>query len=585
MIKSVRYPGLLRGTDPGSSRSGRGRFTVELFRVLTMLGLGLVATETAWAQDTPAKKAEELRGVPAEGQGPAPAEAPVDALSVRYRFTEKYAITEDLEQPELISEYKVASRATFKIVAEKPQGAPAQSQTSSQMIYTERPAKVTKLGEVTDAVRRYDAFRIKAMTPPRPPKPPWYQGLTIWYHRRPGQEPEIESLTDGRPLRELEFDQITKQLFLPQLAAVFPPTPVRVGDTWHVPLNAARYLVGETPDPEGYTLEGTLIEVRKGAPGTAQTAVIGIAGQFTMSDPALFGQKGEWGVNTRIFFNFEPRAAVAPAVGTATSPGSTGGGAKGAEKIVNARGWVSQVRTANKTAYYTPGNDSRLAKTVTSELHLERRRQPSTPNGAVDAKDAPLSIPEIPPGANEDNSWLVYEDPQFQFRHPQDLRPEPREMGPNIVGLVDRQFRGSYVINIQLWPKTANPDRDRQIRDPDFHRNELYSSLEKREIVKGPTGWLPEADWAPLKRKVYRIEAATQPPGAAANAPRLYCDYYLVLFTAINQTVVVKAFTNEDHLKFRDQTESAIKSFQFGPSEGQPKDPAATQTPAPTPPL
>ncbi len=130
----------------------------QILTVLGFLGLGLVATGTAWAQDTPPKKAEELRGVPAGGQGPAPAEAPVDALSVRYRFTEKYATTEDPKNPELISEYKVACRATVKTVTEKPQGAPAQSQTSSQMIYTERPAKVGRLGEVTHAVRRYDTF-------------------------------------------------------------------------------------------------------------------------------------------------------------------------------------------------------------------------------------------------------------------------------------------------------------------------------------------------------------------------------------------------------------------------------------------
>ena len=116
-------------------------------------------------------------------------------------------------------------------------------------------------------------------------------------------------------------------------------------------------------------------------------------------------------------------------------------------------------------------------------------------------------------------------------------------MGPNIVGLVDRQFRASYVINIQLLPKQANPDRDRQIHDPDFHRNELYLSLEKREIVKGPAGWLPEAVWSPFKRRVYRIEVAETQPGGAANSPRLYFDEYLVLFTASSPTMVVKAWT------------------------------------------
>ncbi len=57
-----------------------------------------------------------------------------------------------------------------------------------------------------------------------------------------------------------------------------------MGDTWHIPLDAARNLLGETPDPKGYMLDGTLIEVRKGDQGTALTAIIGITGQFNVSD-------------------------------------------------------------------------------------------------------------------------------------------------------------------------------------------------------------------------------------------------------------------------------------------------------------
>jgi hypothetical protein len=246
------------------------------------------------------------------------------------------------------------------------------------------------------------------------------------------------------------------------------------------------------------------------------------------------------------------------------------------------------VLMAQTATYPIPESENRLKETTTFELHLERRRQPTTPNAAVGAKDAPLPVPETAPTANEDNNWLVYDDPQgqFHFRHPQDLRLEPRLGDPNVVGLVDQQLRGSYSLVIHLLPKEANPERDRQSRDPDFHRRELYSLWEKqhREVVKGPTGWLPEADWIPLKRKVYRIEAATQQAGGGANTPRIYCDYYLILFTT-NQAMVVRAMTVEDHLKFRDQTEAVIKSFQFGPSEGQPKDPAAAQSPAPTPPL
>ncbi len=117
----------------------------------------------------------------------------------------------------------------------------------------------------------------------------------------------------------------------------------------------------------------------------------------------------------------------------------------------------------------------------------------------------------------------------------------PENGDPNIVGLVDRQFRGSYSLVFHLLPKEANPERERQIRDPDFHRRTLFASWEKRSpggrsrSRRLATG----SGLAPAKRKVYRIEAATKQPGADANGQRLYCDYYLVLFTT-NQTVVVR---------------------------------------------
>jgi hypothetical protein len=558
------------GHWPRSSRSVRGRVSVEMFGILVLLGLGLVPIDRARAQDTPAK-AE----VPQEA-------ASSEDLSVRYRFTEKYSLNDDPEKPELVSQYQVAMHGTRKMVTEKPQGAPDRSETSPLIIYTERPAKVSKIGEVTDTVRHYDKFRLTSTTPISPPKPQWFEGLTIWYHRRPAQEPEILSLTNDRRLREVEFDQITKQMFLPQLTAVFPPTPARVGDTWHISRESARYLVFDTPDPEGYRLDATLLEVHRAASVTALTAVIGITGQFDVAEKHC-------AVGARIQFTFEPRETVAAPVGTGTSPIAAGGAAKPVERIVDARGFVSRVlMTQTATASYPiPENDGQLKQTTTFELNLERRRKPTAPTLGGGATDAPLSIPDPAPTANEDNSWLVYQDPQrqFYFRCPQKLRLEPRAADPNIVELVDRHLRGSSLI-FQFVPKASNPERERQLRDPDFHRRSLYTLWDEQhwDVVKGAADWLPESDWLPLKRKVYRIEAATKPPEAAANAPRQYRDYYLVLFTTTNQMMVVWAITDEDHLKFREQAEAVIKTFQFGPPDGQPTSPAATQLPAPAPP-
>jgi len=540
-----------------------------LYRILAVLGLGLVPTDRAWAQDTPAK-AE----VPRES---APPEASSEALSMGYRFSEKYSLNEDPQKPELVSQYQVGMIGTYKTVTEKPQGVLDRSESTSQIIYTERPAKVSKFGEVIVAVRRFDYFSRK---PILPAKPLWFEGLTIWYLRRPGLEPVILSLTNDRQLRELEYDQITKQVFLPQLMTIIPPTPIRVGDTWHIPPNAARNLLGETPDPKDYILDGTLIEVRKTAKGTALIAKIGIRGEFDLSE-------SQCAVGAQIQFMFEPEGAALTPVGTGTSPKSVESGAKPVKRIVDARGWVSEVRMTQKAVYPIPESDGRLNGTTTFELILERKRPPSAPNAAGGAKDAPLFVPDPAPTADEDNSWIVYEDSKkrFHFRHPQQLRLGPKEMGPDVVELIDRQFRG-YSLIFQILPKETNPERERENRDPDYHRRTLFSLWEKQhwDVVAGPTGWLPEADWLPLKRKVYRIEAATKPPGAAANAQRQYRDYYLVLFTTTNQTMVVWAITDEDHLNFRDQVEAVIKTFQFGPSEGRPNSPAVTPTPAPAPP-
>ena len=47
----------------------------------------------------------------------------------------------------MLTQYRVGSRDTVKVVRERPQGAPDRVESSLQMIYTERVAKVRKAGE------------------------------------------------------------------------------------------------------------------------------------------------------------------------------------------------------------------------------------------------------------------------------------------------------------------------------------------------------------------------------------------------------------------------------------------------------
>jgi hypothetical protein len=102
-------------------------------------------------------------------------------------------------------------------------------------------------------------------------------------------------------------------------------------------------------------------------------------------------------------------------------------------------------------------------------------------------------------------------------------------------------------------------------------------------VVPGNSGELAKAEWSPLKREVYRIEAALIPEGAQAANGRIYLDHYIVKF-ARNEVLVVEAITSrESQLQFRDSAESIIKSFEFGPSASSlPAAPKRVQRTAPT---
>ena len=71
-------------------------------------------------------------------------------------------------------------------------GAGTQRNGAAPCIYAERAAKVSKLGEPTDLMRRYDWVDAQGSGAAHVPlNPPLLQGLTIWYHRRPPLRPQI----------------------------------------------------------------------------------------------------------------------------------------------------------------------------------------------------------------------------------------------------------------------------------------------------------------------------------------------------------------------------------------------------------
>jgi len=518
-----------------------------------------------------------------------------EALSVRYRFLERYSPEEDPAHPELVTQYQVGIRQTLKAVREKPQGAPERVESWTQTIYTERATKVNNLGDVIDAVRRYDKFYQKG--PPTTAsqtmasqKTPLFEGLEVWVTRgKSGSPPQILSRTNDRPLRGSEFKIMISQVSLPPLKALLPNAPRRVGDTWRVPRESAAYLFLELPEPDEYALDATLIDVRKAASGTKLTAVIGISGPVTLPDgPSM--------VNGEIHFAFEPPPAVPAAPGAGEEPkeiakGTGRGSAKSnKEGVVDARGWITEVKLARVVEIRQAEGDGRLKTTVTYEIVLARRPLAAA-NQQGAGQPAPLALPNSPPTATVANSWLVYEDPlgRFRFRHPQELQVTAGSMDPDSVELLDQRPEvGKDVFLLQLPPGTEDPQADRRFHSLDQFRRAIEAEWtgKKLDIVRGPDEWLPEADWAPLK--VYRKELGvkTRAPSATGTVERIYLDYYFVLSNRDDCFHVQSMTIRDNHVTFRTEAERIIKSMEFGPTKlkgSQANPPAATGAPPPPP--
>ena len=188
---------------------------------------------------------------PAEEQPP----SAVADLTMRYRFIERYAKTEDPGSPAGDRPVEGGSRGDDQDRDRQPAGAPERRQIVAQTIYTERTAELGPDGAVTAVVRRYDAFRLTPDPGAKPGDPPPARGAKIWYQVQPGADPLVMSLSDDpskiRRMREIEFSIISRQVFLPALSGVLPSLPSRIGDRWRVPRAAARALLGKrTPTNE-----------------------------------------------------------------------------------------------------------------------------------------------------------------------------------------------------------------------------------------------------------------------------------------------------------------------------------------------
>ena len=177
-------------------------------------------------------------------------------------------------------------------------------------------------------------------------------------------------------------------------------------------------------------------------------------------------------------------------------------------------------------------------------------------------------MPSPLPAATVENSWLIYDDPagKFHLLYPEDLSiyQSVPELGLDLA-------KGDDMVQIRLVPKSGDPARDRNETDWIQNKRKIENEWKQKgqKFLPGPASELPPADWAPLKRKVYRMEFALLPQKeeTAPKSQRFYMDRYLVLFTR-NETLQVTAWTTRDpHIDFRNQAETLIRNFNLGPSD------------------
>ncbi len=434
-------------------------------------------------------------------------------------------------------------------MTERPQGSPDRLESTTQIIYTERPAIVDSAGVVTDTVRRYDLFKISSPSENVPLLQDSLDGLTVWYKSRPGSSPFLMTLTDGRRLTEKDYEYSAHQIFLPDLSAVLPTAPTRVDDRWSLTKEAQRVLFGKRPSQPA-TIYAKLQDVQKSPKGRGYAAVIAVSGKAKVPP-----NDAEYTLNAQIVFSF-------PALPAAAGEGD----------VMEVPGAITDLRLAMTATKFVPNSKRRLLSTHTNELTIERQVEPIGGPAACGPRRSSRS---------DQRELLAHlrrsRRPGFHFRHPQDYLPSRRDGR----GFGQLPLHGDphghppnrtpeSIIRFELIPKTGNAEADRNNRDPEFYVQQLKEvwAEARAKVVQGPTGWLPEADWKSFNMKVYAIKAALKVGNETArNDSRVFYDQFIVLFTR-DECLVVTAKTPKDPpTAFRKELEEILKSFKLEPAK------------------
>ncbi len=475
-------------------------------------------------------------------------------LATRYRFRESYSTKEDAARPRDLVQYRVAIRERLKNTVEQKKGAPQQIETTYQTIYRERPAEVGEAGDVLALVRRYETFLADPDPFLKPGEPRLFEGETLWIRPKLLSDPEVLLIAGKRGMRDFEYETISHQISMTELATLLPSLPTRIGDRWRAARSATRALLGQTVP--GDPLVATLASVQPDPKSSAMIATFDVTGRYEMGEDAH-----SVALNARILFRFDPNAKP-PAADPKAAPAASN--AAPTDDAVSAAGEIFELRMARVTVLLTAADATqRLHARETRDVVLQRVRAPL-------ADKETLALPATPPAADDRNSWLTYDDPQrrFHFRHPESLRPIPAQSSDD-VALAEVTPQGNNTFAMRFVAKSPNPALQKRNADPGFFVKALEDEWSQSQIDfrKGPSEWLPEADWKPLNLRVHHYEAALMPdPKAPRSSKRILVDHFFIQ-TTHEESFIVTATTDLDPpAPYRRKVDAIIKTLRFGSS-------------------
>jgi hypothetical protein len=504
------------------------------------------------------------RPAPARPDGPKPAEPPAQAkaemptvgpvaeeplfydLTHRYRFIEHYAKDEAKASRGMIGQYQVRIWEELTDTIDSPEGASKPADVTRETIYNELPAEVNGLGTVNATIRNYSKYEVRPDDVVRNLGPRPLNGLTIWYLPQPGGQPLVMSLMGDRPLREREYDVISRQLFLPQMHLLLPGSPVRVGDSWRVGHKAVQAMLGES-DLKGDQFTAKFRELRRSKDGKTTFAVFSVSGR-------VMNKLGDTLISEQIVFTFP---TPVPPVAKPTDdliPGTPAVPARAEGTPIEAKGAITEIRMGRSASGVLPAGPNK-GKTFHAgqKLILERRLAELVPDYVK------LKLLDRPP-ENSVTSWLAYEDPQnhFSFTHPQDLLPPDRyqfvgDLGPDTAILVKTRPDGRDLVRIEFLPRELTPESLKEILGAQWKQMQV-------EVLPGNEGWLTESEWP--KMKVYHIEAALKSTSRGPRSTRMHYDAYVVQLDKNASFSVIATTTRDSVEKFRGEVERMIKTFR-----------------------